>query len=99
MPLPNRKSQSITSLAVNRLTEEERTTLQALWRWIRLWTGLTEVAYVSMWVNCSASLLSLESDTAEEHHSTMQVKPSNGALDYQGNGYHAAAGTEGYRAG
>ncbi|XTI91423.1 hypothetical protein V2W45_1416683 [Cenococcum geophilum] len=40
--------------------------------------------------------LILESDAAEEHHSP-QVNPSNGASDYQGNGYHAAAGTEGYR--
>ncbi|KAH8688595.1 hypothetical protein GQ44DRAFT_734520 [Phaeosphaeriaceae sp. PMI808] len=43
--------------------------------------------------------LILESDAAEEHHSTMQVKPSNGASDYQENGYHAAVRTEGFRAG
>ncbi|KAH8708395.1 hypothetical protein GQ44DRAFT_466355 [Phaeosphaeriaceae sp. PMI808] len=43
--------------------------------------------------------LILESDAAEEHHSTTQVKPSNGTSDYQENGYHAAVRTEGFRAG
>ncbi|KAH8708423.1 hypothetical protein GQ44DRAFT_731613 [Phaeosphaeriaceae sp. PMI808] len=43
--------------------------------------------------------LILESDAAEEYHSTTQVKPSNGASDYQENGYHAAVRTEGFRTG
>ncbi|KAF2452265.1 hypothetical protein BDY21DRAFT_176144 [Lineolata rhizophorae] len=41
----------------------------------------------------------LESDAAEKHYSTTQVKPSNGASDHQGNSHHAAADTGGYGAG
>ncbi|KAF2470822.1 uncharacterized protein BDR25DRAFT_369351 [Lindgomyces ingoldianus] len=43
--------------------------------------------------------LIVESDAAEGNHSATHVEPSNGASDYQENGYRAAAGSEGYRAG